>query len=432
MPKKPLVLSKEQQDLVKTIESGKNMFVTGNAGSGKSTVLRDFLLHTERKCVVLAPTGVAAMNVGGATIHSFFKFGFGFLGHAITRKLKIATGIKKIDTIIIDEISMVRADILDAIDKTLRLNTGVKKPFGGIQMVFFGDLLQLPPVVKQEEYPMFSEQYGGVYFFHAPGWDQGNFEIHALTEIFRQKDSIFLDILNGIRHKVISPAQMSLLNERVDPVFPTSGSGYIVLTARNIDADQLNHRNLVNLPGQSKTYRGKLDGEFRDSDLPTQIALMLKLDARVMFVKNDNSEEKRWVNGTIGTIIGMTPGVITVDIEGKHETVTPETWEQQRYQYDEDEQKWESITIGTYQQFPLKLAWAITIHKSQGKTFEKVYLDLGARAFAHGQTYVALSRCTTLEGLLMKRPLRFNDIIVDSEVADFTERGSIVSNRLEF
>jgi ATP-dependent DNA helicase PIF1 len=429
---KPISLSDQQNQVIKQMESGTNLFITGNAGSGKSTVLRNFLLQTERKCVVLAPTGVAAMNVGGGTIHSFFKFGFGFLGHVAPKRLRTAAGIKQLDTIIIDEISMVRADILDQIDKTLQLNTGKRLPFGGIQIIMFGDLLQLPPVVRYDEDQMFRDTYGGSYFFHAPGFKRAGFETITLSKIFRQNDEVFIDILNGIRHKVITPAQMSLLNEQVDPVFPTTSSGYIVLTARNQEADDLNHRNLINLVGESRMYRGTVGGEFKENDTPAPIQLQLKVGAKVMFVKNDMSEEKRYVNGTIGTIVIMNAGIISVEVDGALVTVKPETWEQQRYQYDEDNNEWESIVVGTFNQFPLKLAWAITIHKSQGKTFDKVYLDLGARAFAHGQTYVALSRCTTLQGLLLKRPLKFNDIIVDPEVQAFNENGSIMQSEFAF
>jgi ATP-dependent DNA helicase PIF1 len=415
-------LSAEQLEVIEKMEDGENLFITGNAGTGKSTLLKYFLKHTKQKVVVLAPTGVAAMNVGGSTIHSFFKFGFGFQGLATVRKLRDAKGLRSLNTIVIDEISMVRADIFDMIDKTLRASTGVREPFGGVQIILMGDIFQLPPVVRNEEVELFKEGYGGYYFFNAPCFKKGDFSTINLETIFRQKDRNFIDILQGIRSKNLTMQHFNLLNTRTSSILPGIHDDTIVLTTTNAAADSINLRNLTQLRSKEVTYKGKVTGLFRENDLPTPANLQLKIGSRVMFVKNDQSDEKEWVNGTLGEIIDLTSTSIKVKTNQGVVLVTQDLWEEKKYSYNDSKNEWEQETIGSYAQFPLKLAWAITIHKSQGQTFERMYIDLGSRAFAHGQTYVALSRCKTLEGITLKRPLRYEDIIIDQEVLSFTSK----------
>ena len=422
MRKKPITISDEQLAVFERMDDGKNLFITGNAGTGKSTLLRHFLLNTKRKCVVLAPTGVAAMNVGGSTIHSFFKLSFGFLGYSQPKTMRNARGLKQLDTIIIDEISMVRADILDMIDKTLKHNLKSKLPFGGLQVIFLGDLLQLPPVVHQEEYHMFDELYGGYYFFHAPVFHQAEIQTIELQEVFRQTDKKFLTILAAMRNKALTPDQLSTLNQQVSYSPPDAHDEHIVLTARNFEADTINQSNLNKLRGSTKVYKAIITGDFKENDAPSPPILKLKVGARIMITKNDASEEKAYVNGALGTVLELKTSTAIVDVEGKEIELSAETWEQTRYEFDGTKDEWNSVVIGNYKQLPLKLAWAITIHKSQGKTFEQVYIDLGSHAFAHGQTYVALSRCTSLEGVQMKRQLRNSDIIIDPQVSEFLSR----------
>lgn len=422
MGKKKVVISQGQRKAIERMEEGENLFITGNAGTGKSTILRQFLLETKRQCVVLAPTGVAAMNVGGSTIHSFFKLPFGFLGHTTPRTMRNAKGLNRLDTIIIDEISMVRADILDMVDKTLRFNLKNRQPFGGLQVIFFGDLMQLPPVVQNEELGMFDETYGGYYFFHTPAFMQADVATLQLEEIFRQKDVSFIELLNEIRNQALTPKSLAVFNSKVRPLPPKASDDAIVLTARNFEADQINETNLRSLPGAPKVYKADLGGDFKESDAPSPIQLKLKIGARVMVTKNDPSEDKAFVNGSLGTVVELKSNAVVVELEDGEVELTYETWEQSRYEFDGVENEWNTVVVGSYKQIPLKLAWAITIHKSQGKTFEKVWIDLGVRAFAHGQTYVAFSRCTSLAGVELKRPLRFSDVILDPQVKDFLTR----------
>jgi ATP-dependent DNA helicase PIF1 len=369
--------------------------------------------------VVLAPTGVAAINVGGQTIHSFFKLSFGFQGFASPSTLRNKSGLKKLDAIIIDEISMVRADILDMIDKTLQYNLGNYEPFGGIQMIFFGDLQQLPPVVRDDEKPLFKEKYKGEYFFFAPGYKKARFTTITLSTIFRQNDNTFITLLDHVRNGTVTGEDLDLLNERVAKSSTKVPDGSITLTTHNSTADKVNAFRLQKLSDISQVFHGTIQGDFKENDLPAPSILELKVGAQVMFIKNDTDSSKRFVNGSIGEVVRLQSTSVTVQIDGQTIIVDKEKWENKRYEFDARSGEWDQKTIGSYEQYPLKLAWAITIHKAQGKTFDHVIIDLASGAFAHGQTYVALSRARTLDGVFLVRPVTSRDIIIDKQVLQF-------------
>jgi ATP-dependent DNA helicase PIF1 len=406
-----------------------NIFITGKAGTGKSTLLNYFRETTKKKIVVLAPTGVAALNVQGQTIHSFFGFKPGITYDKIKKK-RYGKNSKKniyknIDTIVIDEISMVRADLLDYVDRFMRLN-GISPDvaFGGVQMVFIGDLYQLPPIVNSAEQEMFKALYASPYFFEANVFKHFPMQFIELEKVYRQKDAHFIDILNAVRNNTITQESLKLLNERFQPSFePEPHEFTIHLTTTNQQAKTINERHLDKLKGRVFSCRGHIEGDFDISAPPTHTELSLKKDAQIMMLNNDPSG--RWVNGSIGKIIDI------VSEEGEKDTlvvmlnnkavveVTPFTWELFKYMYDEKSEALRSETIGSFTQYPLTLAWAVTIHKSQGKTFEKVILDIGNGTFAHGQMYVALSRCTSLEGLILRQPVQKRHILMDWRIVNF-------------
>jgi ATP-dependent exoDNAse (exonuclease V) alpha subunit len=402
--------------------SSKNLFITGKAGTGKSTLLTYFRRHTKKKVVVLAPTGVAALNVQGQTIHSFFKF-----KHSVTlnsiRRLKEKKGkksiYKELDAIIIDEISMVRADLLDCVDRFLRLNgENPSLPFGGIQMIFIGDLCQLPPVVTSQERDIFFSQYKSPYFFSSKFFEGYDMTFIELETIFRQKDNKFIHLLNAIRNETVTEEDVGTLNQRVRPGFHSEE--YVCLTPTNREADEINTTQLNSLKGRMMTAEAHIEGQFGKEYFPTRQALVLKIGARIMMMNNDS--EGRWVNGSMGKVIGAeTEGpekAIIVQLDDKTKVhVSPHKWEINRFYLEAEAIKTE--VIGSFTQFPITLAWALTIHKSQGKTFQKVILDIGRGAFMPGQVYVALSRCTSLEGLILKKPLHPRHIWSDQEVVSF-------------
>ncbi|MGC9042751.1 MAG: AAA family ATPase [Myxococcota bacterium] len=405
--------------------SSENLFLTGRAGTGKSTLLKYFIENTKKNVVVLAPTGVAALNVGGQTIHSFFRFKIDITLDKIERIPKYAQKLyKSIDTIVIDEISMVRADLFDCIDKFLRLN-GKKKnmPFGGAQIILIGDIYQLPPVVKGVEKEIFRELYKSQYFFDSNAFRNSDFRYIELEKIFRQKDQNFIDILNAIRKNRITDEQLMLLNSRVDEDFiPSERDMYIQLTTTNDIADKINNTELSRIDSELHTFIGNITGEFDEKLLPTDIELNLKIGAQIMLVNND--PDGRWVNGTLGRVIGFDEladeELIIVELENRDIVeVTSYTWKIIRYNYDRERKRIITEQIGSFSQFPILLAWAITIHKSQGKTFEKAIIDIGQRTFAHGQLYVALSRCKSLSGIILRRPIEKRHIIMDRRVVDF-------------
>ena len=403
-------------------ETGKHVFITGRAGTGKSTLLNYFCDHTEKKAVILAPTGVAAVNVGGQTIHSFFGFKPDVTLSAIRKKYKNEKKnlYKLLETIVIDEISMVRADLLDCVDKFLRLNgPDGKQPFGGVQMIFIGDLYQLPPVVTGHEREIFREHYASPYFFSAKVFDELDMEFVELEKVYRQKDDAFIRLLNVIRNRTVTEGDLSCLNQRLNPQFAAPPDDfYIHLTTTNDLADRINEEQLAKLPGRVFTFHGLMEGEFEKTYLPTSVELKLKKGAQIMFLNNDSAG--RWVNGTIGRMTAVKKNdegeeVILARLDtGKKVEIEPYTWEIFRFLLKNGELS--SEAVGAFTQYPLRLAFAVTIHKSQGKTFEKAVIDVGRGTFAHGQMYVALSRCTTLEGIVLKQPLKKNHILMDWQV----------------
>jgi len=404
-----------------------NVFVTGKAGTGKSTLLRYFRAHTDKKIVVLAPTGVAALNVAGETIHSFFRFKPGTTPDRVRRARKRDAELyKALDAIVIDEASMVRADLLDCVDAFMRLNGRARdKPFGGAQLALFGDLYQLPPVVTGSERDLFRTYYPGPYFFNARVFAQASIEYLELEKIYRQRDQNFIEILNAIRNNRVSPAQLELLNRRVGADVESAGRGIVVrLLTTNADAAEINNERLRAIDGRAQVYKAGIAGEFSRDSYPADEELHLKAGAQVMLLNND--PDGRWVNGTMAVLQDIMKGrpgaedVIHVRLaDGSVEPVEQHAWELFHFAFDAAAGKIKAETAGTFRQFPLKLAWGITIHKSQGKTFERAVIDLGRRAFAAGQTYVALSRCTALEGLSLARAVRPSDVMTDWRIVRY-------------
>jgi ATP-dependent DNA helicase PIF1 len=398
-----------------------SIFITGKAGSGKSTLLKYFKRNTGKNVAVLAPTGIAAVNVGGQTIHSFFRFPPRLIQKENIRKRYNNEIIHKLDTIIIDEISMVRADIMDGIDYALRINRNqMKLPFGGVQMIFFGDLFQLSPVVDGEERDILDQRYGNPYFFKAKIFNKLRLRYVELENNYRTSDAKFIDLLNKVRNKTQGKVDLDLLNERVRTILPRGSKRYVILTTTNNRANTVNEEKLVALPGREYKYEAAVSKEFNESAYPGEYCLRLKKGAQVILLRND--PEKRWVNGTIAQIAGLTPDTIKVSIDGIIHEVPKSSWEKIEYEYNRDEDKIEEKTVGTFEQYPIKLAWAITIHKSQGQTFDNIVIDLGAGAFTHGQVYVGLSRCTSLKGIILKRPVIARDIIFDARVHEFRDK----------
>lgn len=401
------------------------MFITGRAGTGKSTLLTLFRQTTSKKVAVLAPTGIAALNVKGQTIHSFFGFPPRLLRPDEIRKKKNHKLYKAIDVLIIDEISMVRADIFDNIDIFLRKNRENNQAFGGVQIVLFGDLFQLPPIVSAQEKPFFYDRYPHPYFFAARVFQELELDFLELSKVYRQENIRFLRMLDAIRLNQLEPEDLEELNQRcIDRQEPEKGF-YITLSARNASVDALNFKKLSGIAGPGKFYQARISGQFDPKWYPTESLLQFKKGAQVMFLRND--PEKKYVNGSIGEITNISADdhimVKLTDTTGKSREIEvwPHDWEIIKYKISENTGLLETEVIGAFTQFPLRLAWAITIHKAQGKTFDRVIIDLGGGAFEKGQTYVALSRCRTLEGILLQKPIRYTDIIVDDMVVEFYE-----------
>ena len=416
--------------------TNKNIFLTGKAGTGKTTFLQSLKSRSHKRMVVLAPTGVAAINAGGQTIHSFFQLPFGpVLTERVTgqkmdnpnfkqkfnrRKIQI---IKSLDLLVIDEISMVRADVLDAIDETLRRYRDRFRPFGGVQLLMIGDLQQLAPVVKDDEWALLRTYYPSMYFFNSKALAQTDMVSVELKHVYRQAEGKFLDILNEVRDNRLSQESYDLLHQRYEPDFdPKEEEGYIRLTTHNAMADRINGEKLKKLKGRSHVFTAEVKGNFSEYSYPTDFELELKKKAQVMFVKNDSSPEKRYYNGKIGRITGFEDGNVLVDAgDGELIEVGTETWENVKYSIDEKSKEIKEEVVGSFEQIPLRLAWAITIHTSKGLTFDKAIID-AASAFAHGQTYVALSRCRTLEGLVLSSRISRSAIICDAEVSGFNRQ----------
>jgi len=419
--KQPLALNPDFMYALDAMEKqGANMFITGKAGTGKSTLLQLFRQTTRKKCVVLAPTGVAALNVKGQTIHSFFGFPPRYFQQHEIRRRRDRRMYEQLEMLIIDEISMVRADIIDHIDYFLRLHREAPmEPFGGVQVVFFGDLFQLPPVVGQAaEAIHFRQQYATPYFFSAAVMRNGfTLEMLELRKVYRQEQRHFLQLLDAVRLNEVDYEVMEALNERYLPDF-SSDEAYITLCSRNARADAINQQALAGIDSPEQRYLAKVSGEFNPGVQPADPVLRLKIGAQVMFLKND--PERKFVNGTIGRVIQLGEEQVVVRVDEDDITVRAADWEMLRYKPDpEDSGKIITEVMGTFTQVPLRLAWAVTIHKAQGKTFDRIIIDLDGGAFEHGQTYVALSRCRRMEGIVLKKPLRPRDIIMDTHVVEY-------------
>ena len=430
--------NKEFQDALQLItHTRQSVFLTGKAGTGKSTFLKYICNHTRKKYVVLAPTGIAAINAGGVTLHSFFKLPFRpmlpddpdlSLSHGRIfeffkypkEKRKI---IAEVDLIIIDEISMVRADIIDCVDRILRVYSGnMRLPFGGKQLLFVGDVFQLEPVVPSDQKEILSLFYASPFFFSARVFKDINLVPIELQKVYRQTDPVFINVLDRIRNNAARKQELDTLNGRYFPSFePQNEDMYITLATRRDQVDFINEKKLAELPGEEYVSVGKIEGDFPESSLPTQLNLSIKEQAQVIFI--DNDYERRWVNGTIGMVSGIDEnGNVYVLLEsGVEHLVEPTSWRNYKYKYNEKERRIEEEIVGTFEQLPIRLAWAITVHKSQGLTFSRVVVDLTGGVFAGGQTYVALSRCTSLEGLVLKSKISSRDIFIRKEIVVFSQ-----------
>ncbi|MDY0144521.1 MAG: HRDC domain-containing protein [Kiritimatiellia bacterium] len=410
--------------------TGRHLFLTGKAGTGKTTFLHSLHGRLPKQMVVTAPTGVAAINAGGVTLHSFFQLPFGPLaGRADAPQQfrfsrdKVAM-IRGMDLLVIDEISMVRADLLDAVDEVLRRFRDRRQPFGGVQLLMIGDLQQLPPVVKDAERDLLQQQYETPYFFGSHALREADYACIELTEVYRQQDGRFLDLLNLVRDDRLTPAALAELNCRYRPDFvPADDEGYITLCTHNAQANRLNAAKLRDIDAPARQFVADINGDFPANSYPNDPDIDLKVGAQVMFIKNDPSPDKRFYNGKIGRVTAMTDDGVSVRCPGEFEDIRAEPlqWDNVKYTIDPATNRIAETVDGTFRQIPLKLAWAITIHKSQGLTFERAIVDAQA-AFAHGQLYVALSRCKTLEGLVLGSPLRPQNIIVDEAVTAYSRQ----------
>ena len=434
-------LNKDFKEAINLINNtSENVFITGKAGTGKSTLLAYLQKHTKKNQVVLAPTGVAALNVGGQTIHRFFGFYIDVtIEKIINRSIrpKEPKLYKTIDLIIIDEISMLRADLLDCIDAFLRIygpksskkpNSKNSQPFGGIQMIFVGDLYQLPPVVTKNQKEIFEKHYATPYFFSAKAMEHEKFSTLELNKVYRQKDNEFVDLLNKIRNKTIENSDLEKLNQRYiasknfKPLNNASNFFTISLTTTNKQSDQINENKLKELEGKLYSNKAKIDGEFSKEYYPTATNLEFKINCQIMMLNND--PEHRWVNGSIGVIKDIEINdykkpIVKILLQGRKEpiTVSITKWEVLKFCVEDD--RLISKPAGSFFQLPFRLAWAVTIHKSQGKTFDRVIIDIGRGTFVSGQIYVALSRCSSFQGIELKVPIKLGDIKTDPRILDF-------------
>ena len=432
--------NKEFQDALNLMRyTRQSVFLTGKAGTGKSTFLKHICEHTRKKHIVLAPTGIAAINAGGSTLHSFFKLPFHpllpddpnlslqrgrihefFKYNKLHRKL-----LEEVELVIIDEISMVRADTIDAVDRILRVySRNLRQPFGGKQILLVGDVFQLEPVIKADEREIINRFYPTPYFFSARVFSEIDLVSIELQKVYRQTDPVFVSVLDHIRTNTAGAADLQLLNTRYGTTIEESEEDmYITLATRRDNVDYINEKKLAELPGEPLTFEGEITGDFPESSLPTSKDLVLKPGAQIIFIKNDH--ERRWVNGTIGVVSGIDEEDGTIYVltdDGKECDVNRDSWRNIRYKYNEEKKEIEEEELGTFTQYPIRLAWAITIHKSQGLTFSRVIIDFTGGVFAGGQAYVALSRCTSLDGIQLKKPVSRADIFVRPEIAGFAQR----------
>lgn len=407
-----------------------HIFLTGKAGTGKTTFLHRLKDSGYKRLAVLAPTGVAAIHAGGSTIHAFFQLPIGLYWPGASNDLlqrhrlpaEKITLLQGLDMLVIDEVSMVRVDVLDAVDALLRRYRHCDRPFGGVQLLMIGDVHQLPPVIREEEWQILGRHYASPYFFSSHVLEQGKPLVISLNHIYRQSDPLFIDLLNKVRDNQVDDASMALLNSRYQPDFqPEPDTGYIVLSSHVASAQRINAQRLQALPGEETTFQATVRGDFPEQAFPTESALTLKTGAQVMFIKNDSSRERRYFNGKIGTVIAIAPEAVTVRCAEDAESirVTRVEWQNLRHRLNAGSYAVETEAQGSFEQFPLRLAWAITIHKSQGLTFDRVILDAES-AFAHGQVYVALSRCKRLEGIILQTPITPSGILTDPVVRQFS------------
>lgn len=412
-------LSPEQREIFERIETTReHVFVTGRAGTGKSTILNHLAWNTSKTIAVCAPTGVAALNVGGQTIHSLLCLPIGVVAdHKLEQSDELRKMLSAIDTLVIDEISMVSADLMDAIDRALRQARARKHdPFGGVQILMFGDPYQLPPVPPRDphERAYFHDTYRSLWFFDAHVWQSAPVNVCELNEVHRQDDDRFINILGAIRHGVVDEEMANELNAAGSRSNPPSDA--ITLATTNATVNAINRKRLDEIPGKSLRAKAEVTGEFRESVYPADEELELKVGARVMFLRND--PDGRWVNGTLGTVSRIA-GTVWVEVGNEEFEVDPAVWERFQYRYDPETKKLEKDVVAEFEQFPLRLAWAVTVHKSQGHSYDEAIVDLGRRAFTAGQTYVALSRIRSIDGLYLTRALQPADVIVDRDVARF-------------
>lgn len=423
-----LKLSKEQNKIFKILnDTKKNVYITGKAGTGKSLLLQYFVNNTKKKVVVLAPTGVAALNIEGQTIHSFFWFSPDVQDpkdhEDIPVFYKTREILNRIDAIIIDEISMVSVDLMESINIKCQKARENKKPFGGIQLICFGDLYQLPPVISDREINRYlNDLYGGVFFFNAPVFEKCKLEILELENIFRQKDDYFKEILNKIRIGENSNEILDEINTCVKKEVPKEG--FITLAGRNETVSRINQSKLNELKSKEYIYKATIEGDIKESIFPTEKDLHLKVGAQIMMLINDKTN--RWVNGTLGVVTDLNKDTIRVKINNVVHTIDKHTWSKNRYNYNQTERVLEKEMVSSFKQFPVRLAWAVTVHKSQGKTYESVLIDLTDGAFDTGQTYVALSRCVSLDKLFLKKEIKPDDIKVNSQIVEFMEKANII------
>ena len=426
MKKEPVTLTSEFKYVLDLMDNTtQNVFLTGRAGTGKSTLLQLIARAGNKKTAVVAPTGIAALNVRGQTIHSFFRLPPKLIQPKDVRKVFPNRLYQNVELLIVDEVSMVRADLMDGIDRFLRINRGNGNPFGGVQILLVGDLFQLPPVLSsREERQVFQNIYSSPYFFSARVFQEGfEFETVELQKVFRQKEKRFLDLLHAVRSNTVDYDILEELNSRYLPDFqPPEDTHYITLTARNITANRINRQELNKLPSKAHQFEAKITGTVKPSAYPTEKTLTLKEGAQIMFIRND--PDRRYVNGSIGKVVSIRDGKVEVEIhENEQETrfeLEPYLWEIIKYKVDpQNPKELEEEVIGSFEQFPIKLAWAVTIHKAQGKTFDRAIIDFGHGAFEYGQAYVALSRCRKLDELILRQKLRPRDIMTDPRVVEF-------------